>query len=194
MERLTERFMHGLGVKDCYDSCSVCDVAGCCGLLEDILEKLAHYEDLEEQLEKLYGGKMPLDEVVENLNRIVQNGEEKLDYARILTNAEAERWDKWKDLEEQGRLLELPCAVGDTVYLISSQYSECSKYQERFNDCNCQGCEDECDSYKDYFIHVNENISAEWIVRAMRLNRFGENVFLTQEAAEAKLKEMEGAK
>ena len=94
MERLTERFMHRLGVKDCYDSCSVCDVAVCCGLLEDILEKLAHYEDLEEQLEKLYGGKMPLDEVVENLNRIVQNGEEKLDYARILTNAEAEKWDK----------------------------------------------------------------------------------------------------
>lgn len=154
--------------------------------------KLQHYEDLEEQLEKLYGGKMPLDEVVENLNRVVQNGEEKLDYARILTNAEAERWDKWKDLEEQGRLLELPCAVGDTVYLISSQYSECSKYQERFNDCNCQGCEDECDSYKDYFIHVNENISAEWIVRAMRLNRFGENVFLTQEAAEAKLAEVKG--
>ena len=49
MERLTERFMHGLGVKYCYDSCSVCDVAGCCGLLEEMLEKLAHYEDLEEQ-------------------------------------------------------------------------------------------------------------------------------------------------
>lgn len=194
MERLTERFMHGLGVKDCYDSCSVCDVAVCCGLLEDILEKLAHYEDLEEQLEKLYGGKMPLDEVVENLNRIVQNGEEKLDYARILTNAEAEKWDKWKDLEKQGRLIELPCAVGDTVYLISSQYSECSKYQERFNDYNCQGCENECDSHKEYFIHVNENMSAEWIVRAMRLNRFGEDVFLTKEEAEAKLAEMEGAK
>lgn len=141
MERLTERFMHGLGVKDCYDSCSVCDVAVCCGLLEDILEKLAHYEDL----------------------------------------------------EEQGRLIELPCAVGDTVYLISSQYSECSKYQERFNDYNCQGCENECDSHKEYFIHVNENMSAEWIVRAMRLNRFGEDVFLTKEEAEAKLAEMEGA-
>lgn len=193
MKRLTERFMHGLGHKDCYDACSVCDVAECCGLLEDILEKLAHYEDLEEQLEKLYGGKMPLDEVVENLNRIVQNGEEKLDYARILTNAEAEKWDKCKDLEEQGRLIELPCAVGDTVYLISSQYSECSKYQERFNDYNCQGCENECDSHKEYFIHVNENMSAEWIVRAMRLNRFGEDVFLTKEAAEVKLKGMEGA-
>ena len=130
MERLTERIMHGLGVKDCYDSCSVCDVAGCCGLLEDILEKLAHYEDLEEQLEKLYGGKMPLDEVVENLNRVIQNGEEKLDYARILTNAEAERWDKWKDLEEQGRLLELPCAVGDTVWLIGKNYNKCTKHYD----------------------------------------------------------------
>lgn len=100
---------------------------------------------------------------------------------------------RYKNLEEKGRLIELPCAVGDTVYLISSQYSECSKYQERFNDYNCQGCENECDSHKEYFIHVNENMSAEWIVRAMRLNRFGEDVFLTKEEAEAKLAEMECA-
>ena len=97
----------------------------------------------------------------------------------------------YEDLEEQGRLIELPCAVGDTVYLISSQHSECSQHQERFNDYNCQGCEDECDSHKEYFIYVNENISAEWIVRAMGLNRFGKTVFTTKEEAEAKLKEME---
>ena len=115
MKRLTKQFMYGLGHKDCCDACSVCDVAARCDLIEEMLEKLAHYEDLEEQLEKLYGGKMSLDEVVENLNRIVQNGEEKLDYARILTNAEAEKWDKWKDLEEQDRLIELPC---EKVYCI----------------------------------------------------------------------------
>lgn len=107
--------------------------------------------------------------------------------------AEADKLSHYEDLEEQGRLIELPCAVGDTVYLISSQYSECSKHQERFNDYNCQGCEDECDSHKEYFIYVNENISAEWIVRAIGLNRFGEDVFLTKEEAEAKLAEMEGA-
>ena len=90
--------------------------------LSDALRKLAHYEDLEEQLEKLYGGKMPLDEVVENLNRIVQNGEEKLDYARILTNAEAEKWDKWKDLEEQGRLIELPCLPNEEVWLSNKRF------------------------------------------------------------------------
>lgn len=41
-------------------------------------------------------------------------GEEKLDYARILTNAEAEKWDKWKDLEKQGRLIVTPeTGIGD---------------------------------------------------------------------------------
>ena len=90
--------------------------------LEEMLKKLVHYEDLEEQLEKLYGGKMPLDEVVENLNKIVQNGEEKLDYARILTNAEAEKWDKWKDLEEQGRLIELPCLPDEEVWISNKRF------------------------------------------------------------------------
>ena len=76
--------------------------------------KLQHYEDLEEQLEELFGGKLPLDKVVETVNRTVQNNEEKLDYARILTNAEAEKWDKWKDLEEQGRLTVIPeTGIGD---------------------------------------------------------------------------------
>lgn len=87
-----------------------------CEYCYDTIQKLAHYEDLEEQLENLYGGKMPLDKVVENLNKIVQNGEEKLDYARILTNAEAEKWDKWLDLEEADRLIELPCKPDEPVW------------------------------------------------------------------------------
>ena len=90
--------------------------------LEEMLKKLVHYEDLEEQLEKLYGGKLSLDKVVETVNRVVQNGEEKLDYARILTNAEAEKWDKWKDLEEQGRLIELPCLPDEEVWISNKRF------------------------------------------------------------------------
>ena len=48
-ERLTKQFMYGLGHKECSDACAVCDVTGCCDLLEEMLEKLARYEDLEEQ-------------------------------------------------------------------------------------------------------------------------------------------------
>ena len=129
-------------------------------------DKLAHYEDLEEQLEKLYGGKMPLDEVVENLNRVVQNGEEKLDYARILTNAEAEKWDKWKDLEEQGRLLELPCAVGDEVFIIWGPRYRAGRSV--------------------YGINTGK-------FRLSDIRNLNNTVFTTREAAEAKLAEMEGA-
>ena len=128
--------------------------------------KLQHYEDLEEQLEKLYGGKMSLDEVVENLNRIVQNGEEKLDYARILTNVEAEKWDKWKDLEKQGRLIELPC---EKVYRIMNY-----------------------DSPKYAFI---ESIPIEMmLIYDLKHIDNGNIFFSTKEKAEAKLAEMEGAK
>ena len=126
--------------------------------------KLQHYEDLEEQLEKLYGGKMPLDEVVENLNRVVQNGEEKLDYARILTNAEAEKWDKWKDLEKQGRLIELPC---EKVYRIMNY-----------------------DSPKYAFI---DSIPIEMmLIYDLKHIDNGNIFFSTKEEAEAKLAEMEG--
>ena len=124
MERLTERFMHGLGVKYCYDSCSVCDVAVCCGLLEDILEKLAHYEDL----------------------------------------------------EEQGRLIELPCAVGDTVYWISESDA-------------CLFCNSPCyERCEEGALKIKEIP-----FKPHMLNEIGEIIFLTKEAAEAKLAEMEGA-
>ena len=97
---------------------------------------------------------------------------------------------EYEDLEEQGLLLRLPCAVGSTVYLICSRYSECSKYKERFDEYSCQGCEEyECDSHKEYYIHINHSVSIEWIVR--NLNNFGKTVFLTREEAEQKLKEME---
>ena len=115
MSRLTKKFDSGFGHNECRDSCMTCCNGASRELAQAMIGKLSHYEDLEEQLEKLYGGKLSLDKVVETVNRVVQNGEEKLDYARILTNAEAEKWEKWKDLEEQGRLIELPC---ENVYRI----------------------------------------------------------------------------
>ena len=97
---------------------------------------------------------------------------------------------EYENLEEQGLLLRLPCKVGDKVYLICSRYSECSKYKERLDEYNCQGCEeDECDSHKEYYIHINYSVSIEWIVR--NLNNFGKTVFFTKEEAEQKLNEME---
>ena len=110
-------------------------------------------------------------------------GENSYTYKGLLLEA----LGKYEDAEEQGLLLRLPCAVGSTVYVISSRYTKCSKYKEIWNDC--YGCEDECDSHEEYYIHINHSVSDEWIVRNM--NYFGKTVFLTKEEAENKLKEME---
>ena len=77
----------------------------------------------------------------------------------------------YEDLEEQGRLIELPCAVGDTVYDIASIAG--IKIRKQIVD----GIEYTEDGF---FIYANED---EW------LGRLGDLVFLTKEEAEAKLKE-----
>nr|DAX01386.1 MAG TPA: hypothetical protein [Bacteriophage sp.] len=50
-------------------------------------------------------------------------GENSYDYKNLLI----EKLGKYEDLEEQGRLVKLPCKVGDTVYLIkdSETITEC---------------------------------------------------------------------
>lgn len=90
-----------------------------------------------------------------------------------------ERLAEYEDLEEQGRLLKLPCAVGDTVYAYCSMYGileyevdniviskdvtyQCSSYSEPIGDCPSE-CLDE----------IEPDISD-----------FGRTVFLTRTEAE----------
>lgn len=86
-------------------------------------------------------------------------------------------WDKlahYEDLEEQGRLIELPCALGDTVYDIAGIAGKGIRKQI------VDGIEYMAEGF---FIYANED---EW------LGRFGDLVYLTKEEAEAKLKELRG--
>ena len=83
---------------------------------------------------------------------------------------------------ENGTLVELPCKVGDKVYKV---YGECNgsncPYNGGFGQWRChyknkQGCKafiDECN-----FSYV-------------MLNEIGKNIFVTKEAAEARLKELQ---
>ena len=67
----------------------------------------------------------------------------------------------YEDLEEQGRLIKLPCKVGDTVYhVIQGRIIEVS------------------------------NIDLFFLLLSVAENRFNNSVFLTQSEAEAKLAEM----
>lgn len=95
---------------------------------------------------------------------------------------------EYQQLEEQGRLVKLPCKVGDTVYCIFSRYSKCTPCNEEFDEYSCQGCECKCDSKKERYIQDKGACSLNWIV--INLKNFGKTVFLTKSEAEAKLKEL----
>lgn len=96
----------------------------------------------------------------------------------------------YEDAEEQGQHLWLPCKPESEVFLICSRYTHCSFEDVSFEESSCEGCEYDCDSQKELYIHRNSSVDIEWITR--NLNKFGKTVFLTREEAEAKLKEMEG--
>lgn len=59
-----------------------------------------------------------------------------------------EKLADYEDAEKQGRLIILPCKVGDTVYCIFNRYTRCTFSNEEFDEYSCQGCEYECDSKK----------------------------------------------
>lgn len=107
--------------------------------------------------------------------------------ARKILNL-ATKLKDYEDLEEQGRLVILPCKVGNTVYCIFNRYTKCTFNNEEFDECSCQGCEYECDSKKENYVQDMRAYSLDWIVT--NLKNFGKTVFLTKSEAEAKLKEL----
>ena len=127
MKRLTERLSNGqAAVYGCGNNCKY-DYKYCnnhledCPTINDIYEKLAVWEDLEEQLEKVYGECDGLLETV--INHLLQHegidiGEPKK--ARLLTDEAVDEWEEYKKAKEQGLLLRLPCRLGDIIDRIIS--------------------------------------------------------------------------
>lgn len=76
---------------------------------------------------------------------------------------------EYEDLEEQGRLVKLPCKVGDTVYKVDKASRKVTQHKVR-------EVEDEQVVFENYDYRS--------------FNCFGKTLFLTREEAEAKLKEL----
>ena len=97
-----------------------------------------------------------------------------------------EELKSYKDLEEQGLLVRLPCKIGDTVWDNDFGYPE--SYEIKAFSYGY------CDSYvepdiEDEIIFYYENYSGS-ITGAFPMSEIGKTVFLTREEAEKKLKEM----
>ncbi len=102
-------------------------------------------------------------------------------YGRIQVGHAVEKLAEYEDLEEQGKLLKLPCAVGDTVYEVQELRKRIQAYTIiaiHVSNCgNLYGWE-----LKDgKGVYSNVNGFSEYAI--------GKQVFLTKESAEAALKE-----
>lgn len=122
--------------------------------------KLQEYEDMEEELESIYGECPGLLKKVVDTLKLHPNIEETPVKSRLLTDADVDKWLEYKQLEEQGKLLKLPCKVGDTVYHI---------FQNRILEMTAD----------EFFISL-----------VMMRHSFGNTVFLTLAEAENKLREL----
>lgn len=117
-------------------------------------------------------------------------GENSYEYKRLLLDA----LGKYEDLEEQGRLLRLPCKVGDTVYVVTSPFNvfDDIEYDENMKDEVYEAYVSSVSFYKSgeqYRIYAKA--TNHFIGAYFRECDFGKTVFLAREEAEAKLKEME---
>ena len=110
-----------------------------------------------------------------------------------------ERLKEYEDLEEQGKLLKLPCAVGDTVYRIcpkcNSEHKNGCKNCAWEHSCSNNGCS-VYGLWKDGQYPADQctivPYKVTWNYIPNLLEHIGKTVFLTQERAEAVLREIVG--
>ena len=90
-----------------------------------------------------------------------------------------EELQKYQDLEEQGRLIKLPCKVGGIVYEIKEDTLSSTMKTIEFEG-------------QEYHRHIPNYFIDMEVFALYKIDKFGKTVFLTPEEAEEKLKELEG--
>lgn len=168
MERLTKKNGNGnYHYPKCLERCGGLETPEKCYECDfdyAVCKKLGEYEELENRLNKVYGDcDGLLTRVVEMLEKHpcidIPNNTSK---SQLLTDEDVDKWDEYNRLEEQGRLLKLPCRIGDDVYYILGIPYEMP--------CTIDKCTFELSD----------------------INEIGKTLFLTKSEAEEKLKELRG--
>lgn len=107
-------------------------------------------------------------------------GENSYDYKNLLI----EKLGKYEDLEEQDRLIKLPCKVGDKIFLDFAGFGrDIDKLAVKDFHLDCFE-----DGETTLFCDYESNDKA--LSGQIDVTEFGKTVFLTKSEAEAKLKEL----
>ena len=137
-------------------------------------------------------GKLTIDEIIGHCERKTELyeqmvGKERLETTPLISSTIKEYWEhrqvaeylkklkEYQQLEEQGRLVKLPCKIGTEVYNITWW----DDVQEKVV---VKG--------KTYFRTVHKHKVSKSTFSYFDIGEFGKTVFLTKSEAEAKLKEL----
>ena len=181
MERLTKRDGHGnielIGV-DTDNMLTDCVNEAEANRFLKALNRLAEYEDT---------GLEPK-ELNEKMNEAYDLGAQSVLRDRGLTWSEAEELLRYREAEEQGLLVRLPCKVGDSFFAVRKfcdEYGELEEPVEHW-DSDCYGCNLPCNG-KLKVVERKFN-SIHHIIA--NINSIGDSIFLTREEAEKALEEV----
>lgn len=97
----------------------------------------------------------------------------------------AEKLKRYEDLEEQGKLLILPCKLEDTLYITETRFYNYEKH-EGVQKGVCKGYA--LDDRWGWVVKVSLENGEPHTLYFYNFSKFGETVFLTREEAEIALK------
>lgn len=164
------------------------------GFIDSCIATMVYYEDLQCRLAKIYG---KCDRLLEQFVRALEDFSSPIipkDTIKslLITNEDVDKYEEYQQLEEQGKLIKIPCKIGDDVWFVPSQTNYklniLNHHREENKICHQKvaritfiqnGWYLECDKDLEYatgYILID--------------NMYKETWFLTQEEAEAKLKEL----
>ena len=128
-------------------------------------------------------------ETMKMMREFIGHASHRLDCEESRVKNLKKKLKEYRDLEEQGLLLRLPCKIGSQLYKVYKKPTKCTAYGAYKEDYACQGCcEKECDSSYVWDIY---KYKADIKTIVSLSDEIGKTVFLTQAEAEQKLKEME---
>ena len=146
--------------------------------------------------------RLTIDEIIEHCDRKTEMYEKACDIkyleTAVMGNGIKEYWEhkqvaeylkKFKDhedLEEQGRLIKLPCKVGDKIFL------DFAGFGKDVDEFTVEGFHLDCFEDGGVILFCDYESDDKALTGQIDVMNFGKTVFLTKAEAEAKLEELRG--